>query len=309
MGRRRDQFSVIVISGDHHHVRRWEARGWWFKAASAAFVVLIAGLVFSTVGLFFYYRGYRQTEAIRVQNSQYDQERAVLMAKLQKLETVVEQVDRLATRVESNANVPPKGVLTEGIGPISENLELPQIPSGHGLGPQGNWQLAFQNIERDMGILDERAGQVQDRLSKIYEVKKQRNAFWGALPSQWPVRGWITSGFGPRRGIRAGGTRFHQGIDIAAPIGTEVIASGDGRVTFAGYRGGYGRALVIDHGFGISTVYGHNSQILVQEGERVRRGMPIAAIGMTGRTSGPHLHYEVQVDGIPVDPLRYLASR
>lgn len=302
--------SVIFISGDHHQIRRWEARRWWFKAAGAAFVVLIVGMVFSTAGLLFYYKGYNNTEAIRVQNADYDQERAVLLSKLQKLEDVVEQVDRMATRVESSADVPEKGVLTAGIGPISENLDLPQVPSARGIGQaDGQWQLAFQNIERDMGVLDERVGRVQDRLTKIYDVKKQRNAFWGALPSQWPVRGWVTSGFGPRRGTRVGGTRFHEGLDIAAPIGTEIIASGDGIVTFAGYKGGYGRALVIDHGFGISTLYGHSSQLFVQEGERVHRGMPIAAVGMTGRTSGPHVHYEVQVDGVPVDPLRYLASR
>ncbi len=308
--RRRDQLSVIIISGDHHQVRRWEAKRWWFKAATVAFVVILTGLGISTLGMTYYWRGFKQTEAIRVQNAHYDQERAVLLSRLQKLEEVVEQVDRLASRVESSAGVPEKGVLSEGIGPLSENLELPTVPSARGIGITGdNWQLALQNIERDMGLLDERVGQVQDRLTKVYEVKKQRNAFWAALPSKWPVSGWVTSGFGPRRATSVGGTRFHEGIDIAAPIGTEVIASGDGVVTFAGYRGGYGRALVIDHGFGISTIYGHNSQVFVQEGQRIRRGMTIAAIGMTGRTTGPHLHYEVQVDGVPVDPMRYLATR
>jgi murein DD-endopeptidase MepM/ murein hydrolase activator NlpD len=120
------------------------------------------------------------------------------------------------------------------------------------------------------------------------------------------VRGWVTSEFGVRRSPRGIGTRFHEGIDIAASTGTPIYASGDGVVTFAGYKPGLGKTVIIDHGFGLTTVYGHNSQLYVKDGDRVKRGVNISAVGRTGRSTGPHLHYQIEVDGIPVDPMRYI---
>jgi murein DD-endopeptidase MepM/ murein hydrolase activator NlpD len=144
------------------------------------------------------------------------------------------------------------------------------------------------------------------RLQEVYAFHRGKLAYWAAIPSIWPVRGWVTSDFGPRRSPKGIGTRFHEGIDIAASIGTPVYASGDGVVTFAGYKHGFGNTIIIDHGFGITTIYGHNSTLYVNEGDRVKRGMGIASVGRTGRATGPHLHYEVVIDGVPVDPMRYI---
>lgn len=99
---------------------------------------------------------------------------------------------------------------------------------------------------------------------------------------------------------------MHNGVDIAAPIGTPIIAPSDGVVIYAGPKGGYGRAVIIDHGYGIQTLYGHTSQLFVSEGDHVSRGEKIAAVGSTGASTGPHLHYEVHVDGIPTNPMNYI---
>jgi murein DD-endopeptidase MepM/ murein hydrolase activator NlpD len=313
---KKDHLSFIVISGDHRQIRRWEGSRMWFRAAVAAGVLLVAALGVTTFGMIHYWQGYKQTADIRVQNAQYDQERAVLVAKLEQLEATVDGVNRLAARLESAGQVPDKGILTAGIGPISESVELPSLHA-HGAidqlqlnaQPGDEPTIAFQDVGQRMRHLDDRIDHVHGRVNKVYKVKRQRNAFWAAVPSRWPVRGWVTSGFGPRRRNRAGGTRFHEGVDIAAPVGTPIFASGDGVVSYAGYKGGYGRSIIIDHGFGMTSLYGHNAQLLVKEGTHVRRGMQIATIGMTGRTTGPHVHYQVSIDGIPVDPLRYLASR
>lgn len=308
--------SIIVISGDHRQVRRWEARRWWIKAGLTGLALLVVTLSATTVGFFYYWQGYSATALIRVKNAEYDQERAALVARLQSLEAAVEQIDRFAARLQESGDVKPRGVMTEGIGPLSEGLDLSPLPTVNGvqqLSLRGSMvpeePFTLPGVDGRIESLLDRANEVEGRLGEIYNVKKQRNAFWASLPSYWPVRGWITSQFGPRRATRVGGTRFHEGIDIAAPMGTPVYASGDGVVTFAGYKGGFGRLVIVDHGFGLSTVYGHNAELFVGEGDRVRRGMQIAAIGMTGRTTGPHLHYEVLVDGVPVDPMRYLAQR
>ena len=126
------------------------------------------------------------------------------------------------------------------------------------------------------------------------------------IPSLWPVRGQISAGFGQRMDPFSGEGAFHSGVDISAPYGTKVEASADGIVLQAGPDSGYGNEILIDHGFGITTKYGHLSKIYVVVGQEVKRGQVIGAVGMTGKATGPHLHYEVLVHDTPVNPTKYL---
>lgn len=133
----------------------------------------------------------------------------------------------------------------------------------------------------------------------------------GAFPTGggqllWPAAGPVTSGFGYRTHPIFGDTRFHAGIDIGAPYGAPVIASDRGDVIFAGVMSGYGNAIVIDHGNGLATTYNHLSSFLVSSGQSVPRGSQIGAVGCSGYCTGPHLHFEVRVNGNPVDPMPYL---
>ena len=116
----------------------------------------------------------------------------------------------------------------------------------------------------------------------------------------------ITSGFGPRVHPIYGDVRMHTGIDFGASMGTPIRAAADGIVVSAGPFGGYGNATVIDHGNGLATMYAHQSQIIVSAGQRVSRGQVIGYVGSTGFSTGPHLHFEVRVQGTPVDPMQYL---
>lgn len=121
-------------------------------------------------------------------------------------------------------------------------------------------------------------------------------------PSIWPTQGYVSSPYG----LRFNGTEFHQGIDIAAETGTAIVATADGIVTAAGWNGGYGNMVDVDHGGGIVTRYGHAAAVAVTVGQQVRRGEVIAYVGSTGRSTGPHLHYEIRVSGAPVNPAGYL---
>jgi murein DD-endopeptidase MepM/ murein hydrolase activator NlpD len=118
----------------------------------------------------------------------------------------------------------------------------------------------------------------------------------------WPVTGTITSPFGWRSNPFGGSPEFHQGLDIAAPSGTTVTAAAGGTVIMAQWYGGYGNYILIDHGGGYSTGYGHLSAIYVSTGQNVQRGQAIGAVGSTGQSTGPHLHFEVRIAGKPVDP-------
>jgi murein DD-endopeptidase MepM/ murein hydrolase activator NlpD len=127
-----------------------------------------------------------------------------------------------------------------------------------------------------------------------------------AAPTLWPVMGRITSSFGERNDPFNGEGAFHRGVDISAEYGTRIIAPADGIVRFADFMNGYGRAVMIDHGNGITTLYGHLSGFAVTPGQLVRRGDAVGYVGQSGRSTGPHLHYEVRIFNTPVNPYKYL---
>ena len=136
-------------------------------------------------------------------------------------------------------------------------------------------------------------------------LNKQRSIL-AATPSIWPINGWITSGFGKRASPLTGEPGRHYGVDIANVVGTPIHATADGLVVYAGWENGYGRVVVIEHGYGFSTRYGHCSSVDVKVGDEVKRGQIISYVGSSGRSTGSHLHYEVRIHGIPVDPEKYL---
>jgi murein DD-endopeptidase MepM/ murein hydrolase activator NlpD len=125
-------------------------------------------------------------------------------------------------------------------------------------------------------------------------------------PDIWPVEGQITGSFGERIDPFNGEGAFHSGVDIASTYGQPVVAPANGVVDFADFMGGYGRAIVMDHGRGVTTLYGHLASFAVVSGQRVRRGDIIGYVGLSGRSTGPHLHYEVRINDVPVNPHKYL---
>ena len=140
-------------------------------------------------------------------------------------------------------------------------------------------------------------------------TKNSTTADWiraNAVPNLWPVEGQITGSFGERIDPFNGEGAFHSGVDISAAVGSSVIAPADGTVTFADFQGGYGRMVVVDHGHSITTRYGHLSSFAVAAGQYVHRGDTLGYVGLSGRSTGPHLHYEVRINETPVNPYKYL---
>jgi murein DD-endopeptidase MepM/ murein hydrolase activator NlpD len=158
----------------------------------------------------------------------------------------------------------------------------------------------------DLTALHGRAGQMGGMLDAIEAKLGERVRWISSTPTIAPVRGILTSGFGTRSDPMTHGPGLHQGVDIAAAAGQPVFAAADGLVTLAATTSGYGQAVYLAHNFGLSTRYGHLSEIDVRPGQRVHRGDLIGRVGSTGRSTGSHLHYEVRLDGIPVNPAAYI---
>ncbi|MDQ6676468.1 MAG: M23 family metallopeptidase [Acidobacteriota bacterium] len=146
------------------------------------------------------------------------------------------------------------------------------------------------------------------RASKLSRLEPSYGQRWqtNIMPSIWPVDGRLMGGFGSRSDPFSGEGAYHTGVDISAPTGTQIRATADGRVQFAGFYNGYGRLVIIDHGNNYQTYYAHLSSANVTEGQEIRRGQTVGAVGTTGRSTGPHLHYEVRIGSSPVNPYRFL---
>ena len=167
---------------------------------------------------------------------------------------------------------------------------------------------AATSPENTFGILRDLLGALESRLRLVRSDVEQRGAVAQATPSIWPAHGWLSGGFGNRADPFTGEKDYHPALDISTDKGDPVYATADGAVESVAYNGNYGNLIVLDHGFGMVTRYGHLSKFNVKTDERVRRGQVIGFVGATGRATGAHLHYEVWLNGQPVNPLRLLTS-
>ena len=163
--------------------------------------------------------------------------------------------------------------------------------------------------EDTFGLLRTLLEGIESRLDTVRQSVERRNALANATPSLWPATGWLTSRMGPRADPMTGGADYHGGLDIAGERGQPVYATASGKITHIGYQGAYGKLIVIDHGFGLETRYGHLSDYTVKSGDQVKRGDVIGKVGATGRATGYHLHYEVLANGKLLNPLQLLTQR
>ena len=218
---------------------------------------------------------------------------AGIRKKLDRMDEIDNSIRRL-----THLNPEEEGAAAAAMGGEGE----PLVGTHFGLGGKS----AFQSFHAILDRLDQGA---DHRVGSLEALQKDLSSFTGTLvtvPSIWPVRGWVSSEFGYRISPFTGDRAMHTGIDVATPEGMPVIAPADGIVQFIGVQGNYGNALVLRHGAGLSTLFGHLQAALVSEGTLVKRGQQIALVGNTGRSTGPHLHYEVRLDNLPVNPRRYI---
>jgi murein DD-endopeptidase MepM/ murein hydrolase activator NlpD len=203
-----------------------------------------------------------------------------------------------------------KLMLMAGVDPAASS----QISLGiGGTTDTGDLSTIIQGSEEDMGQkldnlmkLKEAATDQEELSQRLMEFFQDQKTLLASTPSIWPVKGWVTSGFGIRKSPFTGLKTMHAGIDIATRTGTPIVAPADGIVSFAGVKGSFGKVLVIDHGYGYTTFYGHCSALKKEVGDKIKRGDVIAYVGNSGTSTGPHLHYEVRVNGVATNPIKYI---
>jgi murein DD-endopeptidase MepM/ murein hydrolase activator NlpD len=169
---------------------------------------------------------------------------------------------------------------------------------------------ASESPESTFGVLKSLLGALESRLASVKTKVENEQALARATPSIWPIAGWLSSAYGKRTDpFKSDSPDFHPGLDIAADRGTPIHATADGTVETAGYNGNYGMSVLLTHGYGIGTRFGHMSKVAVKPGQHVRRGDVIGYVGSTGHATGPHLHYEILFNGRPINPLGLLARQ
>lgn len=248
-----------------------------------------------------------QADHLRASNLSLEQENA----------SYREATGALTTQIESlQASINDLGIRAR-VDPVSARAmeKLPaQIRNQGGTSMEGasallTPEVARSSPERAFGMLQNVLTSLEGHLNILRRTVEKREALLNATPSIWPIHGWLSAGFGMRPDPFSGQADFHPGLDISAEKGTPIHATAAGTVKLAAPSGDYGNLVVVDHGFGLVTRYGHMSKFAVWQGQQVKRGDIIGYVGATGRATGPHLHYEVLVGGKLMNPLQLLAGK
>ncbi len=217
------------------------------------------------------------------------------MARLKELDTKI--------RIIADINPPKEGELLLAQGGETDDLDPyePMVVSNSQRSPLKKMGRNLTRLERD--ALGQEVSFVE-----LENAMKGKRKLWSSTPSIKPVQGWVTSGFGKRISPFTGNLTMHRGLDIAARHGTPVEAPANGVVSYVGFDSRLGKLIKINHGYGMKTTYGHMSKTNVTVGQKVKRGDVIGQVGNTGRSTGPHLHYAVYVNNVPVNPTRYILN-
>jgi murein DD-endopeptidase MepM/ murein hydrolase activator NlpD len=238
--------------------------------------------------------------ALQVENASYRAATGELAEQISTLQTAVDHLGERAA-VDPNASRAmdklPAAIRSRAMGGMT----------GLSSASRAAFTPFVEGTDAALGVLSELLGVLGNRLDSVRDGVERRHALASATPSIWPVAGWLTSSFGSRRDPITKGADFHPGLDISADYGQPVLATGDATVSSAGPNGAYGNMVMLDHGFGIVTKYGHLSRYNVRAGQQISRGHVIGHVGSTGRSTGSHLHYEIWMNGRLANPMTLLA--
>ncbi|MBQ3673228.1 MAG: peptidoglycan DD-metalloendopeptidase family protein [Paludibacteraceae bacterium] len=286
---------TLQLERVEHGIHYWLRRSGWYLIGGVCL-----GLVFFFV-FFYFFPSPREASLI-----QYNK---TLSSQLETMERQVDQIQVVINDLAQRDDNLYRAIL--GAEPIPQSVRLgatQQISYYDSLARMSNTQL-LADVQRKIDVL-EKGLYVQARsYDEILQLAKTQEVRMENIPAIQPVLNkdlkHMASGYGWRIDPVYHIRRFHEGMDFTAPVGTDIFATGNGTVSYVGWRQGYGETVEIEHGFGYRTRYAHCSKLLVREGQKVKRGDVIALVGNTGKSTGPHVHYEVHYQGVPIDPRNF----
>ncbi len=321
-----DRYSIIGVAEETAPVRRFEIRKVLVRR-----LIWCAGVaaVLLTVCLGDYIRvriAYSELGDLRIEVADQRDQIPSFDETLSGVRSTLAKIGEFERKVRIIANLPGSAAIGgEEVAEVGVDLPEPKAPlGGSGVSaptgaplpdapsePQarieaGSDEPLIVALQRGAKQLGEVAISQQRSLAEVASQLESKRAHLASTPAIWPTKGWLTSRFGTRISPFTNQKQFHAGIDIAGERGTDVFAPAQGKVVFSGSRGPLGKSIIIDHGYGVRTQYGHGDDLYVKTGEIVQRGQRIAALGNSGRSTGPHLHYVVEVKGKAVNPLDYI---
>jgi murein DD-endopeptidase MepM/ murein hydrolase activator NlpD len=293
---RLSKYTVLIANRTTGSVRR-------FTLARLPVVVTVAVLfsIPTLVGMGARWAGRGEVDALKVANDNLRLENENYRGMTTELSTQVSSLQSAIDELSAQAVLDPatRQAMTK----------LPPSIRSRAMGGADFLKTPLQSTpstEKTFGVLKDLLGALEDRLTTVRKGVEGNQQFAAAVPSLWPTSGWLTSRWGTRRDPLTGERDFHSGLDISSSRGTPVLATADGAVQLAAFNGAYGMSIEVDHGYGIATRYGHLSRYRARVGDKVKRGDVIGYVGSTGRTTGPHLHYEILLNGKPTDPEKFV---
>ncbi len=297
------KYTIIFVPDVAGQFRRFSIPKVFIKCAAALGIVFIVGFSYFANTIMQKSNDLRELDALRSITATQKLEIQQFSKKLKQIETQMvrlEQFDkklRVITALESQ----PSQEHEFGSGGPNQDAMI-----NFSSASKKYTQSLMDSLNSDLDRIGRQAEAQEVSFFELDEFFKEQSSLLSHTPSIWPTRGWVTSTFGYRRSPFTGLREMHEGLDVATRINAQIISPANGIVVRLGYHRGYGKIVEIDHGYGVITRYGHNSKNIVKVGQRVKRGDVIALIGSTGRSTGPHLHYEVLLNGVPVNPYRYI---
>ena len=296
-------FTLMLVPQNSRRVFKLKIPFYAFVSGMLVLALLLFMFIYMSMDYLYIIREFNSIDDIKNRNRKLGKQLYSYKVKVEEIENTLERLKTLTTKLKIISNL---ADADERSNIFNAEAEAIEGVDDFSMSSDSEMDNEFRGMQARLKDIYHKMEYQEDDLNKLNEYLEEQSALLASTPSIIPVKGWITSYFGPRLDPFTRKLAKHEGIDISARAGTTIVAPADGVVTFAGNKPGYGLTITIDHGYGITTVYGHNSKFFVAQGKKVKRGMPISAVGSTGRSTGPHLHYEVRVNGVTVDPRKFI---
>lgn len=339
-------FTVLIIPEKTSQVRRIVIPGWLVRGfiVGVLFSMILGSIM--VLDYWYVMSQISENKQMKIENRRLRQQVQIFKNKMNTIESTMDRIKTFATRLKVITNIEDRGGLLQTLNSgklpdATTNIDKPGENNGAIPGAEGQMatdgspsvipaaaqagissepetllsehspeeiqlKKEYREVDLRFSELNHETLLVEQVLQDQYELLADQKAFLAALPTRKPAVGYFTSGFGVRKSPTGDRVKMHEGLDIANHPGTVIRATAEGTIIFADVKSGYGQTVIVDHGYGLETWYAHNKQVTATRGQKVKRGDAIALLGNSGRSTGPHVHYEVRVNGTPVDPLSYI---